>query len=575
MACAAPEGAVRLTVASFLKHLRTVSGLTLVSRFAGLARDAALSHYIGFGGVMDAYSQAFRLPNLLRQLLGEGALTAAFIPVFTGYLEKGGRDAAGRFMSLMLVVLTTALAAITLAGDGVLLLLRYLSDEGSKWHLIFGLSAVLLPFGILVCLVAILQAALNCCKHFALPALAPVVLNLFIIAGAIVSGCAASDDEVTRIYLIAGFILVAGVVEIAVQIPALRRVGLRFRPAWDLKDAGLRRVWRLLGPVVLAVGVVQLNVYMDSVIANLLSPGPDGAATFTLGPWEIAYPMKLGAAATLYFGPLIYQFPLGVFGIALATVIFPLLTTYAVRKDLPGLARTASHGLRLTLFIGIPAGLGIILVCDPLVRLLLNHGAFAKSPDAVARTVWVARLFSLGLWAYSANHILIRAFYAMERIQTPRRVALMAAGLNFLCNLILVWPMAEGGLALSTVLSAVFQTVVLAGLLNRECAHFQWREIGRSVLKTLAATAVMGLATWATVRLLVPALAPEGRWLWAAQLAGGLVVGCGVFVVAARLLGMSELGDLLGRRRADDEPGPPQDSGTSGGDSLASAPPAR
>jgi putative peptidoglycan lipid II flippase len=535
-------------VASFLKHLPVVSGLTLLSRLAGLARDAALAHVLGAQWVMDAYSMAFRLPNLLRQLLGEGALSAAFIPVFTGYLEKEGREAANRFMSLMIVVLVTTLAALTLVGDGVLLALRwYLTEAGSKWHLIFGLSAVLFPFGIMVCLVALLQAALNCRHHFALPALAPVLLNLFIIAGAVTAGLLVGGDTVTQVYLIAGFILVAGLVEIAVQVPAMKWAGLVFRPVWDLRDAGLLRVLELLGPVVIAVGVVQVNVFMDSLIANLLSPSEAGVATFSLGPWEIAYPMKIGAASVLYYGPLIYQFPLGVFGIALATVVFPVLTQYAVRKDLVGMARTASHALRLTLFVGIPAGVGIILVCEPLIRLVFNHGKFAEAPDAVARTVWVASLFSLGIWSYSANHILTRAFYAMEQITTPRRIAVMAAGLNFTCNLILVWPMAEGGLALSTVISALFQTAILAWVLQQRCEHLEWRTIGSSALRTLLAAAVMGVAVWATVYQAAPMVFAPGRGLYAAQLFGGVAIGAAVFFAAARLLGLTELGDLLRR----------------------------
>jgi putative peptidoglycan lipid II flippase len=534
-------------VASFLKHLPVVSGLTLLSRLAGLARDAALAHVLGAQWVMDAYSMAFRLPNLLRQLLGEGALSAAFIPVFTGYLEKDGRAAANRFMSLMIVVLVTTLAALTLVGDGALLALRYLTEPGSKWHLIFGLSAVLFPFGIMVCLVALLQAALNCRHHFAMPALAPVVLNLFIIGGAVVAGLLISGDTVTQVYLIAGFILVAGLVEIAVQVPAMKWAGLVFRPVWDLHDAGLRRVLELLGPVIIAVGVVQINVFMDSLIANLLSPGPGGVGTFSIGPWEIAYPMQIGAASVLYYGPLIYQFPLGVFGIALATVVFPVLTQYAVRKDLVGMARTASHALRLTVFVGIPAGVGIILVCEPLVRLVFDHGKFAQAPDAVARTVWVASLFSLGIWSYSANHILNRAFYAMQEITTPRRVALMAAGLNFVCNLILVWPMAEGGLALSTVISAIFQTAVLAWLLQDRCTHLEWRVIGASALRTLLAAAVMGVAVWAAVYWAAPLALEPGRKLYALQLFGGIAIGGAVFFAAARLLGLTELGDLLRR----------------------------
>jgi putative peptidoglycan lipid II flippase len=265
--------------------------------------------------------------------------------------------------------------------------------------------------------------------------------------------------------------------------------------------------------------------------------------------------MRIGAASVLYYGPLIYQFPLGVFGIALATVIFPVLAQHAVRRDLVGMARTASHALRLAVFVGIPAGLGIILVCEPLVRLVFNHGRFAQAPDAVARTVWVAGLFSLGLWSYQANHILSRTFYAMQEVATPRRVAVAAAGLNFVCNLLLVWPMAEGGLALSTVIAACFQTAVLAWLLNSRCAHFEWRQVGASAARTLLASAVMGAAVWAFVRFAAPALAPEGPWLHGVQLAGGIAVGVGVFVAAARLMRMEELSDLLRRGRA--APAPP------------------
>jgi putative peptidoglycan lipid II flippase len=543
-----------LAVATFLKHFRTVSGLTVVSRLTGLARDAALAYVLGAGWVMDAYSMAFRMPNLLRQLLGEGALSAAFIPVFTDYLEKSGRQAANRFMSLLVVMLLAALAALTLTADGAFLLARYLTEAGTKWHLIFGLAAVLFPFGIMVCLVALLQAALNCRQHFAVPALAPVVLNLGIIGGATAASFWFIADPVAQVYFIAAVVLVAGVAEILIQVPIMRRLGLVFRPVWDLKDAGLWRVLRLMGPVVVAVGVVQINVFMDSIIANVLSPNTLGDEFFQLGSWTIAYPMKIGAASVLYYGPLFYSSALGVFGIALATVIFPVLSQYAVRKDFAGMARTASHALRLAIFIGVPVGLGIILVCEPVIRLCLNHGRFAdpqQSPQAVERTAWVASIFALGLGFYAVNHILNRAFYAMEEIRTPRRVAMLAAGLNFVCNLLLVWPMAEGGLALATVISAVFQTVVLAWLLDRRLrAQFEWRAIGQSAARTVLAAAAMGLAAWATVYAAVPALPLTGAWLYAAQLTAGAAVGALVFAAAAQALSMTELHDLLARAPA-------------------------
>jgi len=556
-------------MASFLRHLPTVSGLTLLSRVAGLARDAALAHVLGAGWVMDAYAMAFRLPNLLRQLLGEGALSAAFVPVFTGYLEKGGPRAANRFMSLMIVLLVTALAAVTLVADGVLLVARHLSEPGTKWHLIFSLAAVLFPFGLLVCLVALLQAALNCRHHFAMPALAPVVLNLFIIAGAVLAGRMVGGDAVVQVYVIAGAILVAGLVEVAIQVPVMRRVGLEFRPAWDLRDEGLRRVLRLMGPMAVAIGLVQFNVFLDSLIANLLSPNQAGAEAFRLGPWAVAYPMRTGAASVLYYGPLIYQFPLGVFAIALATVIFPVLSRHAVRRDFAGLARTASHGLRLTLFVGIPAGLGIVLVSEPLVGLFLAHGRFAEAPDAAERTAWVAGLYSLGLWAYSANHIFLRAFYALEDIRTPLRIALVAAGVNLVLNLVLVWPLAEGGLAVATVVSAVVKLAALAWVLGRRSAGPAWREVGTSAMRTVAASAVMGLAVWAAMHWAAPALAPAGRTLQAVQLAAGVAGGAVVFAVVARLLGAGELGDLLSfaRRRGEG----PDDGGAPG---LEGRPPA-
>ena len=541
-------------MASFLRSLPIVSGLTLVSRVAGLARDAALAHVLGAGWIMDAYSMAFRMPNLLRQLLGEGALSAAFIPVFTDYLEKDGRKAANRFMSLMIVLLVTTLAAVTLAADGVFLVLRYLSEPGGKWHLIFALAAVLFPFGTMVCLVALLQAALNCRHHFAVPALAPVVLNLFIIGGAVAAGAYLASDPIIQVYVIAGAILVAGLVEIVIQVPVMRRLGLTFRPVWDLKDAGLWRVLRMIGPMAIAIGLVQFNVFLDSLIANLLSPGAAAETAFRLGPWEIAYPMKTGAASVLYYAPLIYQFPLGVFGIALATVIFPVLSRHAVHRDFAGLGKTASHGLRLTLFIGIPAGVGLILVCEPLVRLFFGHGRFADAPDAAARTVWAANIFSLGIWAYSANHIFLRAFYALEDIRTPLRIALAAAGLNLVLNLILVWPMAEGGLALSTVIAAIVKLAALGWLLSKRSAHLEWRAVGACTLRTLLAAAVMALATWAGVHWAAPALVAGGRMLYLVQLVGGIAVGSLVFAAAARLLGMSELGDLVRRAPAGTEP---------------------
>ena len=547
-------------MASFLKHFRTVSGLTLLSRIMGFLRDAALAHVVGAGQTMDAYSMAFMMPNLLRRLFGEGALSAAFVPVFTQYLESGDRKAANRFMSLMIVLLVASLAAVTLVVEGALLVLRHSTAGLAKWHLIFGLAAVMFPFALTICLVALLQAALACCRHFVMPALAPILLNLFIIGGAVAAALAAADDAVTQVYLIAGTIVAAGVVQVLIQVPALAKKGLRFVPVWDLRHEGLRRVLRLLGPMVLAIGVIQINAFMDSAVANLFSPYEVGKETFRIAGREVAYPMETGAASVLYFGQRLYNFPLGVFAIAMATVIFPELSRYAHRKDLAGMGRVASQGLRLTVFITIPAAFGLVLVCEPLLRLWLGHGRFAADPHAIERAVWVTRVYALGIWAYSINHILIRAFYAGQDTRTPLRVALVAAVMNFALNLVLIWPLAEKGLALATVVSAVVQFAVLAAVLSRRLAHLQWRRLLATAGRTVVATGVMAGATAAGVYLAAPALGLAGRTAAIVQLVFGVVAGAVAFAATAHLLGMSELKDLLaaGRARDESDPPPPQ-----------------
>ncbi len=536
-------------MASFLRHLRVVSGLTLVSRVAGLVRDAALAHVLGATQtvVMDAYAWAFLTPNLFRRLFGEGALSAAFIPVFTDYLEAGQRRAASRFMSLMVVLLVAGLGALVLVAEGLLLLGRHLTEGAAKWHLFFGLAAVLLPFAVTICVVALLQAALNCRRHFVAPALAPILLNLFIIAAAVGAGLAMEDDPFRQVYVIAVAIMLAGLAQVAIQLPALKATGLELRPAWDLAHPGLTRVLRLMGPMVIALGVVQLNVFFDSTIANLFSPYEVGLERFTVAGRSIAYPMQVGAASVLYYGQRLYNFPLGVFAVALATVVFPVLSRHAVRKDMDGLGRTASHALRLTMFIGVPAGVGLILVARPLLALWLNHGSFAADPEALPRCVRVAQLYAVGIWAYSAQHILLRTFYALEDTRTPLRVAVVAAALNAALNLSLIWVLAEGGLAIATATSAMVQTVLLVAILNRRCRHLEWRAIASSAGRTLMATALMAGAAWAAMHVAVPGFGLEGAAASLARLIAGVAVGAGVFAGAAHVLGLTELRDLLRR----------------------------
>jgi putative peptidoglycan lipid II flippase len=532
-----------------MRRIRVVSALTLVSRLAGFARDAALAHFLGAREVMSAFSTAFALPNVVRGLFGEGALSAAFIPVFTEYLESGQRKAAGRFFSVMVVLVVSVLSALALVAVGSFLLLRHLTAHVPRYHLLFGVAAVVFPFVVAVCLVALLQAALNACKHFVMPALAPVLLNLFIIAGAVAGGLWLTQDVVARVYVIAGSILAAGAAEVAIQVPALRRAGLRFRPVWDLAHPALARVLRMVGPMVLALGIVEVNAGIDKLIGYVLMRPEGGADGLHLGPWTVAWPMQTGAPAVLYYAQRLYWLPLGVFGIAIGTVIFPELSAYAARKDDAGMAHVASHALRLTLFIGLPAGAGLMLVADPFIRLFFNHGQFAQAPDAVARTAIVAIVYAAGLWAFSANHILVRAFYARQDTRTPLRIAALSAGVNIVLDLALVWPLAERGLALATVIAALVQLAGLAHFLGRRFGSLPWRAIASTAVRTVLAAAVMAAAAGAAMYLALPAAGLGGRMLGLAQLIVALVAGGAVFAAAAHLLRLEELRDVVARGR--------------------------
>jgi len=291
---------------------------------------------------------------------------------------------------------------------------------------------------------------------------------------------------------------------------------------------------------------------MDATIANVFSPYAEGAETFTLAGRTVAFPMKMGAAAMLYFGQRLYNFPLGVFAIALATVIFPELSRRAHRGDTEGLGRVASHGLRLVVFIAVPSAVGLMLVCEPLLSLWLEHGRFADRPEAVLRAAWVTRAYALGIWAYSANHMLLRAFYAGEDTRTPLKVAMAAAVANLGLNLALIWPLAETGLALATAASAVGQFAVLGALVSRRLAHVAWREVLATAGRTLLATAAMAAAAAGAVYGLAPAIGWTGRAAAALELGLGVGAGVAVFAAAAWAIGMPELGDLV-RRRADTE----------------------
>ena len=528
--------------ARFERHARTVSLITMLSRITGLARDASLSRVFGAAGVMDAFFFAFMIPNLFRRLFGEGALAAAFLPVYSR-LDRDDPATARQLASLTIAGLTAILGAAVLLAELILFLL---SARQHHANLALWLTMVMLPYMPLVCLVAILGAMLQVHGKFGPTAAAPIVLNLCLIASALglffllerdVMSPRFEHDRLLHIAVVAGSVVLAGILQVLWSLAALR--GRRW---WVARFAAarqpMRRVMRQALPMIVGLGVLQLNTLFDGVIASY--PTAVGPRVF-----GIDYPLTEGAMAAVSFAQRLYQFPLGVFGIALATAIFPALARQADRTA--PFVDTLRRGLRLVVFIGLPASAGLILVRRPLAAVVLQGGDF--SPQDTARVAFVLLGYAPAVWAYSMTHTMTRAFYARADSTTPVKIALAVVCLNLALNCTLIWtPLREAGLAWSTAICAVIQAALLFTLLRRRLGHILDAPVLGSWLKSALATALMAAAL-----LLVSSILPTGpeippSWTQAlGTLAALVTTGALVFAVAAGALRMPELAWALGR----------------------------
>jgi putative peptidoglycan lipid II flippase len=526
------------------RNARTVTVLTFVSRVTGLARDAALSRCFGIGPVMDAVAFAFILPNLFRRLFGEGALAAAFLPVYAR-LERSDQDSARHLAALVVALLMALLGAITVVGEMVL---GGLSVATGHENLTVRLMMITLPYMPLVCLVAVLGAMLQVHGRFGPTATSPIILNGFIVVAAIGSGWLLGDGDSTlaeRAVVVSAAVSLAGVVQVFWALWSLRERGVPWlRPTWAARPA-LREVLAKAGPMILGLGVLQLNTFVDGLIASWPSAvGP------TIAGFD--YPLDQGALATLGYAQRLYEFPLGVFGISVATAIFPLLAKQA--HDRPAFMETLRRGLRLVLFIGLPASVGLMLTSAPLTAVVLQGGDFGA--DDTRRVALVLIGYAPAVWAYSMNHTLTRAIFALGDTSTPVRISVAMVGLNVVLNVLLICtPLKEAGLAWSTAVCAVIQSVLLMRALRRRTGGagdasepIVDAAVRRSWWRTAKATVAMAAAVGAVVLLTSTPGASWSRQL--AILAGCVGLGSGVFAALAVAMRMPELTWAMGRRGA-------------------------
>lgn len=497
----------------FLRAARLIAALTFLSRILGLVREASFSHFFGAGPLFSAFSVAFKVPNLARRLFGEGALTSSFIPIFAQCHAKQGPEAAQRLAGGVL-----SLLAIVLTGLVILVEVGLLVTSRFTWGPTLGLTAILMPYMVLICMTAFLGGLLNALNRFAAPALAPTILNVVLIGSIWLGGKAFGMPAEAHLRFICWSVIVAGVLQLGAQLAWLRAAGFSLNLNRDWSDSAVRRVIITTVPMIVGMSAVQINSFTDSLIALFLVP--DGK-----GP------------AVLNFAQYLYNMPLGIFATALATAIFPMLAQRAAADDSQGFADTVERGLRATLFISIPAAVGLIAVATPTVRVLFEHGNFdSADTPRVARAI---SFYSLGIWAYAMQHILVRAYYSRHDSRTPVRIATVMVIVNVALNLMLVGPLGESGVALGTALTSFVQVGVLVAVLRARLPELRWKGTMVTAARSLVASLMMGAVIW-----VLGGDSPLGRVLPGGdliRLTACIAAGALVFFAANALLGGREM----------------------------------
>lgn len=488
-----------------------------------MVRDIVCANIFGTGLIWSAFVTAWTVPNMFRRLFGEGALSAAFIPVFTDTLHKQGRKDAWKLFRVVATALVVTLAGILVAAEVVLLVLGrlHLSERASTT---ITLLQALFPYMLLICLAAFLMATLNALKRFLISGLMYPALNVcWLLSLFVMVGLFGLRGD-ARIYAVVVGILIGGVCQAAIQLPALCREGASFKPTLNLTHPGLKKVTTLFVPTILGAAAVQVNVVVDRYLA--------------LGMIEYD-----GAASFLYYGNRLMQFPLAMIGIAIATVALVAVAEHHALGRFDELRREVGRSLRVALFLGVPASVGLVLIRTPLIRLIFERGAFTA--ESTASSADVLFYYGLGVWAFVLMTVVVRCFQAIKDVRTPMKIAVGMVVLNLTLNLTLIGPMKERGLALATTLTGVIQLAVLVMFLQKRLGSFINLGLVRCLGQTAVASAVMGGLVWLTLK-------QSARHLNTLQTAGALIsvvlaltVGLASFVIVARLLKTEELKQLF------------------------------
>jgi putative peptidoglycan lipid II flippase len=545
MAAPAPaEGGGRTELA---RRAGVVGVAVLASRVLGLVREQAFAILFGAGRELDAFITAFRIPNLLRDLFAEGALSAAFVTTFTRRLEHQGAGAAWRLASLVVSTLAVVVGAITILGIVFAPMLAEAIAPGfaaipGKLELTVRLTRIMWPFLLLVALAAVAMGVLNTRHVFGVPAAASAFFNLGSVVGGVacaawlapgylrgVLGAGAPPPGLTERAITGMAIgtLVGGFLQLVVQLPALRRVGFRYRPLLDFRDPGVREVMRLMAPATIGAAAVQVNVFVNSNFASYLGDGPVS--------WlNVAFRFM--------------QLPIGLFGVAIGTVSLPVVSRHSARGELGAFARTIARALELLALLCVPAAAGLAAFGVPIIGVIYEHGRFTAADTARAAQALAG--YALGLAGYAGIKVLAPSFYALGDARTPMVVSVGSIAINFLLNWTFVRGLGFGhvGLALSTSLVALVNFTLLYVLLRRRIGPLG-AGLGPALGRIAGATAIMLAVTWTIDAAFASHLPAGASARHAVRLAVILPGAVAVFWAAAAALGVELPRGLLGRAR--------------------------
>jgi putative peptidoglycan lipid II flippase len=508
-------------VSKSLKSIGVVSFLTLVSRLLALVRDSLAFAIFGAGILYSAFNTAIILPNLFRRLLAEGSMTAAFVPTLQEELHANGRPGTFGLLSKVsswLLVITVSLALLAMA---VFSHSRIIPGREAKWYLAADLAVILFPYLALVSLAAAFSATLNVFQHFVEPALSPIWLNLAMIATLAGAGLHFASTPVGEIHWLCAGVLAGGFLQMAV--PAGVLVALGWRPVFDLGlSPRVREIALLMTPGIFGTAIYQINFSVSRFLAFSLD---DASATY------------------LYTVNRLMEFPIGVFAVAISTVVYPLIAAHAVKKDFGAMAGDFQKGIRLILIINFPAAAGLALLSGPIVRLIYKHG-LATDAD-VHQMALMLSIMVIGLPFFSVVNLTVRAFYAIKDTKTPVRVALVDFVINITATLILIRWFGIIGIVLASTTAIIAQTFLLGRALVRRLPDMHFAPLVPSLAKVMGATAAMAVVVGAGWRAI------EGVHGASAIAVFGLIplgiATYGIVLWTLRIEGRSELEAMLAR----------------------------